>query len=80
MNFKQVPMSRLRVGEKGKIIFLEATGSLRRRMQDLGFYDGTVVESLHRSPSGDPAAYSVRGTVIALRDEDAKKIILTVPV
>ena len=43
-------------------------------MLDLGLVEGTNVEALHKSPSGDPVAYFIRGAVIALRGEDAKKV------
>ena len=45
-------------------------------MLHLGLIKGTVVEALQRSPAGDPTAYFIRGTVIALRNEDANKILL----
>ena len=47
-------------------------------MMDLGIVPGTVIRALHRSPSGDPAAYSVLGSVVALRDSDASKIFIKV--
>jgi len=45
-------------------------------MIDLGFVPGAIVKALHRSPAGDPTAYYIMGAVIALRDEDASKIII----
>ncbi len=48
----------------------------RRRMLDLGLIIDTVVEALLKSPAGDPVAYDIRGAVIALRSEDAGKIIV----
>lgn len=50
---------------------------MRRRLQDLGIVEGTTIECLQKSPSGDPVAYKIRGTIIALRSEDANKIIIT---
>ena len=35
---------------------------------------GTVVECVGKSPCGDPAAYRIRGAVIAIRSEDAKTV------
>lgn len=49
----------------------------RRRMQDIGLIDGTRVECLGKAISGDPAAYLIRGAVIALRSEDAAKIAVS---
>lgn len=43
-------------------------------MQDLGLIDGTPVWCVGRSPLGDPSAYMIRQTVIALRREDARQI------
>ena len=62
------------VGQNCRVAGLDAVGSQRRRMLDLGLIEGTPVEALHRSPAGDPVAYFIRGAVIALRGEDAKKI------
>lgn len=45
---------------------------------DLGLVENTVVEALRKSPSGDPTAYQFRGTVIALRSEEASNIFVHV--
>ena len=49
-------------------------GQERRRLLDLGFVPGTVVEVEMISPAGDPTAYRVRGTIVALRREQANLI------
>jgi Fe2+ transport system protein FeoA len=41
---------------------------------DLGFVAGTLVQVEMISPSGDPTAYRVRGSVLALRREQANLI------
>lgn len=69
-------LNQLQIGECAKIHQINFTGTQRRRMRDLGFIDGTIVEALQKSPAGDPIAYFVRGAVIALRGEDAEKILL----
>lgn len=75
---KNVPLNELEIGGKGKVKILLSKGIERRRMLDLGLVKGTEVEALQKSPSGDPVAYFIRGTVIALRSEDAAKIIISV--
>ena len=67
-------LSTLPIGRKGRVAALFSEGKERRRMLDLGLVQGTMVEALQKSPSGDPIAYFFRGTVIALRTEDADKI------
>ena len=71
-----LPLSSLPVGETGIVQKLLSTGVQRRRMLDLGLVSGTPVEALQKSPSGDPTAYFIRGAVIALRSEDAGKILV----
>lgn len=69
-------LNHLPIGQKGRVYSLDSRGMERRRMLDLGLVHGTTVEALQKSPSGDPVAYFIRGAVIALRDEDARKIII----
>ncbi|MBQ2676667.1 MAG: ferrous iron transport protein A [Clostridia bacterium] len=70
-------LNNLKIGESAKVEMLTSTGVQRRRMLDLGLIKGTTVQAVLNSPSGDPVAYFIRGTLIALRDEDAKKIYVT---
>ncbi|MDO5112562.1 MAG: FeoA family protein [Clostridia bacterium] len=61
-------------GERAVVTALYNTGGMRRRLLDIGLIEGTEVECLGRSPGGDPAAYLIRGAVIAIRSEDGGKI------
>ncbi|MFA4885553.1 MAG: FeoA family protein [Desulfotomaculaceae bacterium] len=69
-----IPLSKLPVGSLCQIASLNIEGLTRRRMLDLGMVPGTFIECVRRSPSGDPAAYRVRGSLIALRNENADKV------
>jgi len=69
-------LNELPLGYKGKVQELRSYGTERRRMLDLGLVKNTPVCPLFQSPSGDPIAYLIRGTVIALRKEDAEKILI----
>lgn len=71
-----IPLSELPLGEKCKVIKINADCLIRRRMLDLGLINDTVVEALQKSPSGDPVAYLIRGAVIALRSDVASGIIV----
>lgn len=61
----------LKNGQKAQVVALQPNGKLRRRLLDIGLIAGTNVECLGHSPLGDPAAYLIRGTVIAIRSADA---------
>ncbi|MBS7361747.1 MAG: ferrous iron transport protein A [Acutalibacteraceae bacterium] len=70
-------LNMLNVGEQALVDSLDFQSANRRRMQDIGLIDGTRVECLRKAACGDPVAYLIRGAVIALRNEDAKKIFVT---
>ena len=74
---KKNSLDKLPLNENGYIIDLKSDGALRRRMLDLGLVKNTKIKPIFISPSGDPRAYEVRGTVIAIRKKDAKLIELT---
>ena len=61
-------------GEWGRVVSVEEGCSLRRRLTELGFIEGTRVKRLFTAAAGDPAAYRLRGTVIALRKSDSAAI------
>ena len=67
-------LTKLPLGAKGKVTNLTAVGTKRRRLLDLGLIPGTIVKAVRRSPSGDPTAYTIRGTLLALRSEETKLI------
>ena len=48
--------------------------SLALRLCELGFSLGTEVKTLLKSVGNNCAAYVVKGTLLALRNEDARKI------
>jgi len=69
-------LNHLSVGEKAKVESLAATGSMRRRLLDIGLIENTEIECIGRSPSGDPSAFLIRGAVIAIRSEDCADILI----
>ena len=73
---KGMRLSRLPVGAKGRVRALGGSGGLRRRLMDLGLVPGTEVRCLGESPGGNPRAYGLRGTVIALRGSESGEVEL----
>ncbi len=67
-------LSALRPGEKATVLTLESRGLTRRRFLDLGLTPGVIIECAMPSMLGEPKAYRVRGTLIALRREQADQI------
>lgn len=69
-------LTSLAPGEQGRVIGLtpRLRGAERRRLMDLGILPGTLIQNTMNSPSGNPAAYNVRGALIALRSAQADQI------
>lgn len=71
-----VKLSDLKKGESAVIKSLSNPSDMRRRLIDIGFSEGTVVTLLCHAPLSDPSAYSIKGSIIALRRQDA--LLITV--
>ena len=69
-------LNELKINETGYIKDLSCPDGIKRRLLDLGLIKGTKIIPLFVSPSGDPTAYEIRKTLIALRKEDSKLINL----
>ncbi len=69
-------LSEIAPGGVCRVAGLETRGAMRRRLLELGLVEGTKVECLGRSPLGDPSAYQIRGTVIALRRRDSAGVLV----
>jgi ferrous iron transport protein A len=59
---------------RATVTALESRGADRRRLMDLGVLPGVEVQVDMTSPLGDPTAYVVRGSLIALRRSQARAI------
>ena len=73
-----VHLADLPVGQDAEIVSLSPTcqGLTRRRLLDLGFTPGTRLRPVLQTFAGDPRAYRVRGTTIALRRDQSSVVIV----
>ena len=69
-----IDLAALGAGESAVVETVGGADAMRRRLMDLGLIGGTQVTCLGKSPAGDPAAYLIRGAVIALRGADAAAV------
>lgn len=67
-------LDQLRPGEDAVVTALDCRGPERRRLMDLGLLPGAKIEVGLTSPLGDPTAYLVRGSMIALRRVQARGV------
>ena len=67
-------LSDIEVGGRAVIVKVAGHGGFRRRIVEMGFIKGKLVEVLNRAPLGDPIEYSVMGYNVSLRLSEAEKI------
>lgn len=73
-----VTLADLPDGRPGEIVALDAScqGFSRRRLMDLGFTPGARLEPQLSTFAGDPRGYRVRGTLVALRRDQARQVLV----
>lgn len=74
MGLNVVDLNKLPLNENGKIEDIKCEETIKRRLLDLGLVKGTNIVPILVSPSKDPRAFLIRGSIIAIREEDAKQI------
>ncbi len=62
------------IGEMVTISKVNAEGSLRRRIMDMGLTKGCVVEVRKVAPLGDPIEICLRGYELSIRKSEAEAI------
>lgn len=72
------PLPSLPVGQRARVVRIASGNELSRRLLEVGFYPGAVVELLARMwPGDDPLAVRVGGSTFALRSEEAARVFVT---
>jgi len=71
-----ITLDKLPFKKNGIIKELNVKDDLKVRLLDLGFINNSKIKKLYKSPFNDPCAYLIMGSVIAIRNEDAKNIIV----
>lgn len=69
-------LASLAVGERGVVESVALSSVMQKRLASFGLIEGTEVECVMRAPCGEPAAYRVRGALLALRRDDCRQIRL----
>ena len=70
-----ISLKEMQPGQRAYVKKLLASGSIRRRLLDIGLVEGTEIKCVGKSPAGDPSAFYIRGAVIAIRSEDSRNVI-----
>ncbi|MCC7125917.1 MAG: FeoA domain-containing protein [Acidobacteria bacterium] len=73
-----LPLADLPAGALAEVVSLDpqCRGFIRRRLLDLGFTPGARVRADLTTFAGDPRAYRLRGTTIALRRDQSARVLV----
>ena len=69
-------LASLKPGDRAAIVKITGTGSIRRRLLDMGATAGTLVEVERVAPLGDPIEVKIKGYHLTLRKEEAQRIVV----
>ena len=69
-------LSNLKKNESGVISEIRLSGSIKRRLTDMGMTPDATVKMLRLAPLGDPIEFRVLNCNISIRKKDAEKIFI----
>ncbi len=76
MKKESTTLSKSVLGTIYEIISVNTNKTIQQRIFDLGIIPGAIIKPVQKSPLGDPTAYCIQGSIIALRNSDAANIIV----
>ena len=71
-----IPLAVANPGDKVTVVRIGGNEEGRQHLADLGFVPGSPIRPLYAAPLGDPRAYLICETVIALRQRDAATVTM----
>lgn len=68
-------LNEMEINKTCKIVRINCKGDIKKKVIRFGYdKNGTKITPVLISPSGDPKAFDIRGTLIAIREDDTKLI------
>lgn len=69
-----ISLSELQVGDRAEIVSVEAAGSIRKRLLEMGVRKGVTLEVERVAPLGDPVEVKLMGYHLSLRRAEGSGI------
>jgi len=66
----------LECGKAATVAELQNASYMKKRLMSIGIVEGTRIRPIYEGTAGSLRAYEFRGSVFAIRDEDARHIIV----
>lgn len=73
---RKIKLSELPLNRSALIVSVECKDSIINRIYDFGIVKDTIITAIFKSPLGDPKAYLIKNTIVALRNDDCEKITI----
>ena len=74
---KSINLDEVKLNETAIIESVKCKENVKRRLLDLGFIPNTPITPIMKSIAGDPIAYEIRNIIVAIRAQDADKILVS---
>ena len=71
---KQMTLTQLPKGQDARVVAVNGSGSVTRRLMEMGVIPGVGVRVVKSAPFGDPIQIRVRGYSLAMRKSEAEAI------
>lgn len=72
-----ISLDQLKAGEQGVVVNVHGSGSIKRRLMDMGLTKGTEVKVVKLAPLGDPIELRVRGYELSLRKSESEMVVVS---
>ena len=72
------PLHELKPGERAEIVWVISEPPMSLRLEELGFTAAAQVTCILKGRRGLMSAYQIQGTVIALRPQNAREVLVRV--
>lgn len=71
-------LNELPINQIGIVYDINTNNYLKRRLLNLGIIPGSSIKPLYKAILKDPTAFLIKNSVIALREDDAKNILVKI--
>lgn len=69
-------LAQARLGQRLRIVGVAGDDQLAQRLRASGLWDGTEIELLGKAPFGDPLLFKLHGFRLALRGNEAARVLV----
>ncbi|MDG6221804.1 MAG: ferrous iron transport protein A [Candidatus Bathyarchaeota archaeon] len=73
----ELQLNKLEPGQKAIVVTVKGSGTIRRRIMDMGIVRGSKIKVIRRAPLGDPVEFEIRDYNLTLRKKEAECIYVS---